>query len=54
MKRIGYYMKLNEAEKVLNDAGFLMEARLATFEGVVKEIKKLLKSKYEITKCNKW
>ena len=47
-------MELNEAEKVLNDAGFLMEARLATFEGVVKEIKKLLRSKYEITDRNKF
>ena len=47
-------MKLNEAEKVLNDAGFLMEARLATFEGVVKEIKKLLRSKYEITDRSKF
>jgi hypothetical protein len=49
-----YYMKLNEAEKVLNDAGFLMEARLATFDGVVREIKKLLKSKYEITDRSKF
>lgn len=47
-------MELNEAEKVLNDAGFLMEARLATFEGVVKEIKKLLRSKYEITDRSKF
>lgn len=47
-------MKLDEAEKVLNDAGFLMEARLATFEGVVKEIKKLLRSKYEITDRSKF
>lgn len=47
-------MELNEAEKVLNDAGFLMEARLATFEGVVREIKKLLRSKYEITDRSKF
>ena len=47
-------MRLEEAEKVLNDAGFLMEARLATFEGVVKEIKKLLRSKYEITDRSKF
>ena len=47
-------MDLNEAEKVLNDAGFLMEARLATFDGVVKEIKKLLKSKYEVTDRSKF
>ena len=47
-------MRLDEAEKVLNDAGFLMEARLATFEGVVREIKKLLKSKYEITDRSKF
>ena len=47
-------MELNEAEKVLNDAGFLMEARLATFEGVVREIKKLLKSKYEVTDRSKF
>jgi hypothetical protein len=47
-------MELNEAEKVLNDAGYLMEARLATFEGVVREIKKLLKSKYEVTDRSKF
>ena len=37
-KRIGYYMKLNEAEKVLKNAGYIMEASKYDYEyGLLKD-----------------
>lgn len=49
-----YYMKIQEAQQILHDNGFLMETRLATFDGVVREIKKLLRSKYGVTDKSKF
>lgn len=47
-------MELDEAFEILKENDYILTERLATFEGVVKEIKKLLRSKYEITDRSKF
>lgn len=46
-------MKLEEAEKILKENDYILTER-ATLDGVVSEIKKLLKSKYEVTDRSKF
>ena len=46
-------MKLDEAKKILNENDYILTER-ATLDGVVREIKKLLKSKYEVTDRSKF
>ena len=47
-------MKLEEAKQILEENDYILTEKLATFDGVVKEIKRLLRSKYEITDKNKF
>ena len=47
-------MKLNEAIQILEENNYILTERLATFDGVVKEIKRLLRSKYEVTDKSKF
>ena len=51
--RLKMYDQLeNESLEVKND--YILTERLATFDGVVKEIKRLLRSKYEVTDRSKF
>ena len=47
-------MKLDEAKKILEENDYILTEKLATFDGVIREIKRLLRSKYEITDKNKF
>ena len=46
-------MKLEEAKKILKENDYILTER-ATLDGVVREIKKLLKSKYEVSDRSKF
>lgn len=47
-------MQLDEAKKILEENDYILTEGLATIEGVVREIKKLLRSKYEVTDKSKF
>jgi hypothetical protein len=47
-------MKLNEAIQILEENNYILTERLATFDSVVREIKRLLRSKYEVTDKSKF
>ena len=46
-------MKIDEAKKILKENDYILTER-ATLDGVVREIKKLLKSKYEVSDRSKF
>ena len=46
-------MELDEAKEILNDNGYILTERAATVESVAREIKKLLRTKYEIKERSK-
>lgn len=46
-------MELDEAKKILKENDYILTER-ATLDGVVREIKKLLKSKYEVSDRSKF
>lgn len=47
-------MELNEAKQILEENDYILTEGLATLNGVVREIKKLLRSKYEVTDKSKF
>lgn len=47
-------MELKEAKEILKANDYILTERLATFDGVVREIKKLLRSKYKVTDRSKF